>query len=100
MLVLLGFPSVFANGETFGPAEWPQYRMNSENNPVFHSKTPKEINRIIDTDIGFALPLLLFETMFILEIMNQVASILIISKQMNLIGKAKHLIGFILRLSM
>lgn len=49
-LILLGAPSVFANGETFGPAEWTQYRMNPENNPVFHSKTSGEINRIIDTD--------------------------------------------------
>lgn len=37
-LILLGVPSVFANGETFGPAEWTQYRMNPENNPVFHSE--------------------------------------------------------------
>jgi outer membrane protein assembly factor BamB len=42
--------SVMADTESFGPDEWTQYRMNPENNPVFHGDIDGEINEVIKTD--------------------------------------------------
>ncbi|MFT9600541.1 PQQ-binding-like beta-propeller repeat protein [Mesobacillus sp.] len=41
--------SVMADTESFGPDEWTQYRMNSENNPVFNGEISDEIKEVIKT---------------------------------------------------
>ncbi|WP_232299518.1 outer membrane protein assembly factor BamB family protein [Pontibacillus chungwhensis] len=43
----------FANSvsaEDFGPSDWTQYRMNPDNNPVFHNDFEEQLNMIIDTN--------------------------------------------------
>ena len=39
-----------AFAEDFGPSEWNQYRLNSENNPVYHSDFNSNIENIINTN--------------------------------------------------
>lgn len=50
IIVFLSSQSLMAKADTFGPEDWTQFRMNPENNPVFHGEFKGEINRVIDTE--------------------------------------------------
>lgn len=50
IIVLLSASPVLAKTDVFGPDEWTQYRMNSENNPVFQNGMKKNLKQVIKTD--------------------------------------------------
>lgn len=50
LLAVLFLTSNLNTKAAFGPEEWTQYRMNSENNPVYKGKNTETINKKLKTD--------------------------------------------------
>ena len=50
LLLIINFESDILYAEEFGPDEWSQFRINSENNPVFESESNGSLEDIIETD--------------------------------------------------